>query len=208
MLVGLRNLDLSHNGLTGEIPEELGSLGRHLHNLDLSHNGLTGEIPEELGSLGGLQVLILSNNGLTGEIPEELGLLVGLQRTLLQRLELSNNNLTGEIPAELGTLAKLQYLDLSGNKLTGGIPAELGLLEVLREMNVSKNPGMSGELPALLINLRLLEVLSGRRDRTLRAFGLQIPSLAVWAYGTASDGLLHRIRRKAPMTRSATRLTT
>ena len=47
------HLDLRHNQLTGEIPEELGNLS-NLTGLDLRHNQLTGEIPEELGSLTNL----------------------------------------------------------------------------------------------------------------------------------------------------------
>ena len=74
-------------------------------------------------------------------------------------IDLDSNNLRGELPGELGSLAKLQSLNLSGNKLTGGIPAELGGLENLLEMKVSNNPGMSGELPARLTDLRRLVVL-------------------------------------------------
>ena len=44
-----------------------------VNGLYLSSNELTGEIPEELGSLSGLRRLYLSSNDLTGEIPEELG---------------------------------------------------------------------------------------------------------------------------------------
>ena len=122
--------------------------------IDLDSNNLTGEIPEELGSLANLEKLALERNALTGEIPVELGSLAHLWS-----LDLSGNALTGEIPVELGKLARLQSLDLSGNKLTGGIPAELGRLESLLEMKVSNNPGMSGELPARLTDLRRLVVL-------------------------------------------------
>ena len=86
-------------------------------DLDLPHNGLTGEIPAELGILPRLQWLNLSWNELTGEIPAELGSL-----TNLRDLFLWGNELTGEIPAELGNLPKLQWLNLSENELTGEIP--------------------------------------------------------------------------------------
>ena len=53
--------------------------------LVLDWNGLTGEIPTELGSLSNLELLALSNsNRLTGEIPTELGNLSDLE-TLLAR---------------------------------------------------------------------------------------------------------------------------
>ena len=39
----------------------------------LEGNGITGEIPEELGNLSNLTTLNLGNNRLTGEIPSSLG---------------------------------------------------------------------------------------------------------------------------------------
>ena len=109
-------LDLSHNGLTGQIPSELGNLAAlqelHLHG----NHGLTGQIPSELGNLAALQELWLSSNGLTGPIPPELGNLAGLKR-----LDLSGG-LTGPIPAELWNLAALESLSLP---IDGPIPPEL-----------------------------------------------------------------------------------
>ena len=64
--------------------------------------GLTGEIPEELGTLSNLQSLVLSGNQLTGEIPEELGDLVNLRV-----LSLIGNRLTGVFPQELTGLTAL-----------------------------------------------------------------------------------------------------
>lgn len=98
-------LYLYANGLTGEIPAEIGNL-TSLERLSLSDNGLTGGIPSELGTLANLQRLDVRNSGLTGEIPVELGNL-----TSLESLDLANNGLTGEIPAELGNLAKLYALN-------------------------------------------------------------------------------------------------
>ena len=49
-LTSLEELNLGFNGLTGEIPPELGELGR-MASLRLSHNNLTGAIPPELGNL-------------------------------------------------------------------------------------------------------------------------------------------------------------
>ena len=47
---------LQGNGITGEIPKELGNLS-NLTNLDLENNRLTGEIPSTLGNLKKLQFL-------------------------------------------------------------------------------------------------------------------------------------------------------
>ena len=113
-------LNLHGNGLSGEMPVELGGL-TNLTELHLSGNRLSGEIPEELGGLTNLTGLYLSGNRLSGEIPLELG---GL--TNLTGLYLSGNRLSGEIPLELGGLTNLTGLYLSGNRLSGEIPLELG----------------------------------------------------------------------------------
>ncbi len=145
----VRGLSLSRNGLTGEIPPELGNLAS-LEWLSLGGNGLTGEIPPELGTLASLERLSLFNNGLTGEIPPELGTLANLGG-----LYLNDNGLRGEIPPELGTLASLEWLWLGGNDLTGEIPPELGTLANLRSLGLSNN-GLTGEIPPELGNLASL----------------------------------------------------
>ena len=89
--------------------------------LNLEGNGLSGEIPPELGSLSNLSWLMLNGNGLSGEIPAELGSLSNLNV-----LRLDNNHLSGEIPAELGNLSNLEHLGLSSfNDLSGCVPSSL-----------------------------------------------------------------------------------
>ncbi|XP_018677280.2 receptor-like protein EIX2 [Musa acuminata AAA Group] len=85
--------------------------------IDLSNNGLSGSIPEELGNLHGLRSLNLSRNYLTGKIPNNIN---GMQR--LEILDLSRNNLSGAIPSTLAALNFLNYLNLSYNNLSGRIP--------------------------------------------------------------------------------------
>ncbi|KAH7660288.1 Non-specific serine/threonine protein kinase protein [Dioscorea alata] len=85
--------------------------------LDLSYNSLSGNIPENFGTMNYLQVLNLAHNELTGVIPESLG---GMKMAM--ELDLSNNHLTGVIPASLGALTFLSDLDVSNNNLTGPIP--------------------------------------------------------------------------------------
>ncbi|PHT99044.1 hypothetical protein BC332_32037 [Capsicum chinense] len=68
-LVGLRALNLSHNGLEGVIPTSLQCLSV-LELLDLSSNKIGGEIPQQLVSLTFLVVLDLSHNHLVGCIPK------------------------------------------------------------------------------------------------------------------------------------------
>ena len=170
------DLYLTQNGLSGEIPAELGDLSS-LQNLYLWQNNLSGAIPAELGDLANLQILFLEDNNLSGAIPAELGDLTSLltldlqnnnlsgeipaelgDLTNLQNLYLRNNNLSGEIPAELGDLANLLVLDLQNNKLSGEIPAELGDLSSLQNLYLAQN-GLSGEIPAELGDLTSLLTL-------------------------------------------------
>ena len=151
-LTSLLNLYLWQNNLSGEIPAELGGL-TSLLILYLGDNNLSGEIPAELGGLTSLQNLYLAQNGLSGEIPAELGDL-----TSLLTLDLQNNNLSGEIPAELGGLTSLQNLFLRDNNLSGEIPAELGGLTSLLNLYL-RNNNLSGEIPAELGDLSSLLVL-------------------------------------------------
>ena len=112
-------LYLGDNGLTGEIPPELGSLS-NLTALYLDTNALSGEIPPELGSLSNLTDLSLHGNALSGAIPAELGSLSNLAG-----LDLRNNALSGAIPAELGSLSNLTNLRLLSNDLSGCVPSSL-----------------------------------------------------------------------------------
>ena len=66
-------LDLSGNGLVGQLPTTgLGALSK-LVKLDLSDNGLTGRLPSDLGTLSSLGELDLSDNAqLTGTLPQSL----------------------------------------------------------------------------------------------------------------------------------------
>ncbi len=112
-------LRLYDNGLSGEIPPELGSLS-NLTRLRLGNNELIGEIPAELGSLSNLTELSPIYNDLSGEIPAELGSLSNLLG-----LNLYDNRLRGEIPAELGSLSNLELLNLGNNELSGCVPSSL-----------------------------------------------------------------------------------
>ena len=163
----LEILWLKSNQLTGGIPSELGSLS-NLKELRLFNNpDLGGEIPMELGNLSSLTLLVVQDTGLTGEIPMELGNLSNLMWLGLYNNELSGtipmelgrlsnlevlylhyNQLTGEIPDELGNLAALTNLWLKSNLVTGDIPSSLGDLTNLERVRFSRNPGLTGCVPA------------------------------------------------------------
>ena len=143
-LTGLRLLDLSVNGLYGDLPSELGGLSE-LRVLRLDNNGLRGPIPSELGNLRMLEELDLRENSLGGSIPSELGNL-----SSLRVLHLRGNYLSGEIPAELGNLSSLRELHLGRNNLSGPIPSELGNLSALNVLELRGLRGLTGCIPAAL----------------------------------------------------------
>ena len=136
-------LDLSWNRLSGQIPPELGNL-RNMRRFLLQSNRLSEQIPPELGSLDDLLVLDRSWNGLGGEIPPELGSLDNLRR-----LYLEGNQLSGEIPPELGN--NLTVLHLYGNLLSGHVPPELGNLDNLTALHLFGNL-LSGQVPQDLLS--------------------------------------------------------
>ena len=124
----LDTLNISHNRLTGSIPEELSSSGSaaNLHydrsydsqstaappvkwggrssNIDVLYVGAdprsNAAPPPALGSLSSLRVLNLSHNGLAGAIPPGLGSLFRLKRLYLN----GNNALTPNTPAAVSSL--------------------------------------------------------------------------------------------------------
>ena len=146
----VKYLYLRNNGLSGQIPGELGNLTNLTKYLDLSFNDLVGPIPPELGNLADLEELRLNHNELTGSIPTELGNLSSLTILLLNR-----NDLTGSIPSQLGNLSKLTRLDLGSNELSGAIPIQVGNLTDLTELDVWNNE-LSGPIPIQLANLASL----------------------------------------------------
>lgn len=112
-------LQLSGNGLSGEIPPEIGSL-TELSVLAMSRNKLQGPLPPTVGNLSNLTMIFLADNQLDGAIPSELGNLFKLSRVYL-----ANNQFSSDIPAELARLYTLKWVDLSRNRLTTPITEEL-----------------------------------------------------------------------------------
>ncbi|CAN8313137.1 unnamed protein product [Cochlearia groenlandica] len=114
------SLQLQSMDLSGQIPDSL-KLCHSLQSLDLSGNGLSGEIPTQICSwLPYLVTLDLSGNKLSGEIPTQI-----VDCKFLNALVLSDNKLSGSIPSQLGRLNRLTRLSLAGNELSGSIPSDL-----------------------------------------------------------------------------------
>lgn len=143
------SLRLSSNGLTGELPAELGDLAR-LMTLDLRSNDLEGEIPAGLARVAGLEVLDLAYNRLSGTVPAELGRL-----SRLRVLSLERNRLLG-VETGLGSLAGLLTLDLSFNPIAS-LPADLSRLAGLRSLLL--RDGELTEIPAAVLEMGSLQQL-------------------------------------------------
>ena len=96
----LTYLNISGNGLTGTIPENIGS-SDSLKYLYLDYNFLSGEIPQSLGNLKNIRRLYLHTNQLSGIIPENICNLYenDLGPQLSFRAFFDNNNLC---PGALG----------------------------------------------------------------------------------------------------------
>ena len=100
----------------------------HVVELDLEGNYLIGELPSELGDLGKLNFLNLRINAISGEIPSELGDL-----SQLKSLVLGWNDLSGKIPSELGDLSNLETMYLYGNNLKRRDSIGVGRTQQLRK---------------------------------------------------------------------------
>ncbi|XVF77153.1 hypothetical protein PTKIN_Ptkin14bG0018100 [Pterospermum kingtungense] len=141
-LSSLGFLNVSHNNLSGIIPQcfrnlsksvELLNLrmnkfhgiiptffkGCQLKNLNLNGNQLEGPLTSSIRKCKGLEVLDLGNNRIKGKFPRWLGSLPRLEVLVLQ-----SSQLQGSIHDKRSTLSfsKIQNFDLSSNHFTGTLP--------------------------------------------------------------------------------------
>ncbi|XP_023749485.2 receptor-like protein EIX1 [Lactuca sativa] len=140
-------LDLSHNSLTGQLPDCLWHFNQ-LEVLNLGHNNLFGSLPPSIGSLIQLKVLYLYKNNFSGELPLSLK-----NCTSLKSLNLGANNFSGNVPVWIGeNLSGLYVLILRSNNFFGTIPLQLCRLPNLQVLDLSMN-NLHGSIPSCLSNL-------------------------------------------------------
>ena len=186
-------LDLTRNGLTGELPASLGSM-HEMTTLRVGSNALSGRLPSTLAQLSlqefhyadtELCVPALSRfqawlNGITSHRGTGVQCALLSEREVLVRLyeftdgpnwTRSNNWLTD---APLGdwygvdtdALGHVVELNLFRNNLAGSIPSELGNLTRLESLNFGLN-NLIGSIPSELGNLDSLESVNlWRNDLT------------------------------------------
>ncbi|XP_002532041.2 probable inactive receptor kinase At5g10020 [Ricinus communis] len=174
----VRFVNFSGNKLNGGfLKEEVIGLFRNLEVLDLSDNGINGELPS-LGSLLSLRVLRLKNNELFGGIPEELlngsmpieeldlsgngftGSIHGINSTTLNTLILSSNGISGSLPA---FLKRCTVIDLSRNMISSDLSVMQNWEASIEILDLSSNM-LSGSLPNLASQFPRLSKLSLRNN--------------------------------------------
>lgn len=112
----LKQLDLSHNILSGELPTCWMQFWK-LFTLNLANNNFSGKIPNSLGKLSQIQILHLRSNNFSGEMP----FLTNCRGLVL--LDLGENRISGKIPEWLWkNLTSLRVLRLRSNGFYGSMP--------------------------------------------------------------------------------------
>ncbi|XP_017979841.1 PREDICTED: receptor-like protein 12 [Theobroma cacao] len=112
----LENLDISHNHLSGIIPQCFGKLSKSLRMLNLGTNKLHGTIPSKFAKGCQLKNLNLNVNQLEGPLTRSI-----LNCRSLQVLDLGNNKINATFPHWLGTLQELKVLVMKSNQMHGSI---------------------------------------------------------------------------------------
>ena len=149
---GLKALNLAHNNLSGELPNNFKNL-KSLTQLSLSNTSLSNILSalRILQHCRNLSMLVLTRNFLDEQIPND----VSLEFKNLNSLILANCQLRGPIPQWLSHCHNLQFLDLSWNHLGGNIPSWFGKFESLFYLDLSNN-SLKGEIPKSLTELQSL----------------------------------------------------
>ncbi|KAH9686536.1 Receptor-like protein 7 [Citrus sinensis] len=132
--LGTVNYLASNNSLTGEIPSWICNLNI-LESLVLSHNNLSGLLPQCLGNFSDeLSVLDLQGNNFFGTIPNTF-----FKESRLGVIDLSHNLFEGRIPRSLINCSKLEFLGLGNYQISDTFPSWLGTLPKLNVLILRSN---------------------------------------------------------------------
>ncbi|XP_039038430.1 protein STRUBBELIG-RECEPTOR FAMILY 6-like [Hibiscus syriacus] len=112
-LTSLKELDLSNNNLTGDIPY---NIPLNLQRLNLAFNHFTGSVPYSINQMHSLQYLNFGHNQLQNQLGDMFGPL-----SSLSTLDLSFNSLTGDLPVSFKNLTSMNTMYLQSNQFTGTI---------------------------------------------------------------------------------------
>lgn len=119
----LKELHLTANELTGDIPEDFFELADTLERLYIAYNSLSGTLSTEFGKMTKLEDFYAYDNEFTGSIPSEIASIKSLTNFVV-----AENKLSGTIPEEFSSMPNLvlfsAYRRLKpGPKLSGPLPS-------------------------------------------------------------------------------------
>ncbi|ONM19653.1 Receptor-like kinase TMK2 [Zea mays] len=117
--MGLQNLTLSYNNLSGPVPAALNgsAIQRLWLNIQQGDAKLSGTL-DVVATMTGLQELWLHGNDFSGPVPDAIAVCKELYT-----VRLNNNQLLGLLPPGLAALPALRELKLDNNNLLGPVPA-------------------------------------------------------------------------------------
>ncbi|WRX28851.1 Leucine-rich repeat - like 10 [Theobroma cacao] len=143
----LEILDMSHNHLSGIIPQCFGKLSKSLRMLNLGTNKLHGTIPATFAKGCQLENLNLNANQLEGPLTRSI-----LNCRSLQVLDLGNNKINATFPHWLGNLQELKVLVMKSNQMHGSINGKkrTHYFRKLQILDLSNN-SFTGQLPTRYI---------------------------------------------------------
>ncbi|KAF5733319.1 putative Leucine-rich repeat receptor protein kinase EXS precursor [Tripterygium wilfordii] len=156
----LETLDLSYNNLSGVLQPFLRS--SHIKSIDVSSNYFEGVIPSSFFQIAeNLIRFNASNNTFSGPIPTSM---CNNSSRSIRILDFSYNDISGQIPPTLGKCSKLQVLRVGFNSLSGPIPNDIYSAVELMQLSLPVNyiSGSIGEAIINLVNLRTLELYSNQ----------------------------------------------
>ncbi|WRX29453.1 Leucine-rich repeat - like 10, partial [Theobroma cacao] len=157
----LEILDMSHNHLSGIIPQCFGKLSKSLRMLNLGTNKLHGTIPATFAKGCQLENLNLNANQLEGPLTRSI-----LNCRSLQVLDLGNNKINATFPHWLGTLQELKVLVMKSNQMHGFVNGKrhTHYFRKLQILDLSNN-SFTGQLPTRYIeNFNAMMNVEENRD--------------------------------------------
>ncbi|XP_023528683.1 protein STRUBBELIG-RECEPTOR FAMILY 2-like [Cucurbita pepo subsp. pepo] len=150
-LINLKQMDVSSNRLTGEIPHNLPPNATHIN---MAFNRLSKNLPHTLSYMGNLRHINLSHNTLSGVLGN---VFAGLQN--LREMDLSYNDFAGDLPNSFSSLTNITRLFLQHNQFTGSV-AYLSHLPLI-DLNIQDNY-FNGIIPDNFRNIPNLWIGSNR----------------------------------------------
>ncbi|KAL4195910.1 hypothetical protein AMTRI_Chr04g243420 [Amborella trichopoda] len=188
--IHFRDLDISHNFLTGDIASILSSFNvPRFNSLDMSFNKFYGRLPSNM--TGNFLSLDLSNNNISGNLPLNLTRAWTWQSenfylSSIQSIHLEHNAFHGTIPENLLLYSPfLMVMDIGTNCMSGLIPSEIAEISHLQVL-ILKEKRFERNIPDEICRLQQLAIL----DLSENNFEGSIPSFfhknSAWVNGCRS----------------------